>query len=318
MFSRLVASAGVRSPFRQPPVVVGSVAVHAALLAGMVWASSPDRSAISADQTVDEEVTYIDIGDALPPPEVVVEEPAAEPAASPPPAAAPPAAAPAARAAASPGPTRPAQPRPSAVAAPSAPTEMSSEPAGFQELRAPGDVVGIPAPNPSLAPVRSGDFGGRGQVGGTGDGTPASDAGSGRIGTGDGTGSGTGSGTGTGAGTGTGTGTGDGPPTGTFSQNLVDRRAELINRGDVVRVLQRLYPRALRESGTEGSVQVQFVVTPEGRVDMSTVQIQASTNDEFAAATRKALEEFRFRPARKGDHNVRMLTVLPVQWKLSN
>jgi TonB family protein len=307
MFTRLVASARGRSQFRRPAVIIGSVAVHAALLAAVIWASSPEHVEAGQAHASDEEVTYIDIAEIPVLPDLAMEEPAPQ-RIEPPPAAV--TARPAARPAqASPAPTSPAQPRRTAAVTPS----TSDEPAGFQELRSPDAVIGIPAPDPGLGAVRAEDFGGRGQAGGTAGGTPAEGAGTGRIGTGDGTGTGTG----TGASAGTGTGAGGGPPTGTFSPNLVDRRAELTNRNDVVRTLQRLYPRSLRESGTEGSVRVQFVVTAEGRVDMSTVQIQASTNEEFAEATRKALAEFRFRPARKGDHNVRMLTMLPVEWKLS-
>jgi periplasmic protein TonB len=293
MFTRLVASARHRSQFRRPAVIIGSVAAHVALLAGVIWASSPDTSEPASAIAPDEEVTYIDITE-IPEPEMVFEEQA--PAAAPPPAvAAAPAAVPR---------SRPAQPRqaPAATPAPATP----SEPAGFQELRTPPTVIGVAPPNPNVPPVRAEDFGGRGVPGGTASGTAPPEAGSGRIGTG------TPGGTGT-AGAG---GTGTGPPTGTFSANLVDRRASLRNQAEVVRLMQRLYPNGLRSSGTEGSVQVQFVVTAEGRVDMSTVQVVSSTNAEFTEATLKALQEFRFTPARRGEHNVRMLTTLPVQWKL--
>jgi periplasmic protein TonB len=305
MFSRLVASARHQSPFRRPAVIAGSIAAHAALLAAVVWASSPGEADAAVDRSELEEVTYIDITELPPPPDMVFEAP--PPDAPPPVAAAPaaprPAPAPPARSN-----TRPAQPRP---AAPTAPTPANpSVPAGFQELSVPPAVVGIPAADMNIPPVRAEDFGGRGQAGGTAGGTPAEGAGgTGRIGTGATTG-------GTAGGTGTPGGTGDGPPTGTFSPNLVDRQAALRNQSDVVRILERLYPRVLRETGTEGSVRVQFVVTAEGRVDMSTVQVVATTHAEFSEATLKALSELRFTPARKGPHNVRMLMTLPIQWRL--
>jgi periplasmic protein TonB len=290
MFSRLVASAGGRSQFRSPMVIGASVAAHVGLLAGVVWLSSPDHAPLAEADTSAEEVTYIDITE-IPPPDMVFEEPPVEQ--PPQPAAAP------VRQVAAPR-TRPAEPR---RTTPTAPARVAQpEPAGFQELQAPPTVLGIPPPDPSLAAVRAADFGGRGQAGGTGAGTPAASTGTSRVGTGA---------------TGTDTGAVSGPPTGTFTPNLVDRRVELTNRAEITRVLQRLYPSMLRDMGVEGSVQVQFVVTAEGRVDMSTVQITSATDDQFAAATRKALQEFRFRPARKGNHNVRMLTVLPVSWTLT-
>jgi periplasmic protein TonB len=175
-------------------------------------------------------------------------------------------------------------------------------------------VIGVAPPDPNASPVRAEDFGGRGQAGGTAGGTPAPASGTGRIGTGSDAGGATG-GAGTGA-AGTPGGTGTGPPSGTFSANLVDRPASLRNQADVVRLLQRLYPQRLKETGIDGSVQVQFVVTADGRVDMSTVQILSATHAEFGEATTRVLRDLRFTPARKGEHNVRMLTVLPIQWKL--
>lgn len=286
MFSRLVASAGGRSQFRSPSVIAASVGAHVALLAGVVWASAPDDSEIAVPDEAIEEVTYIDIAEIPPPPDEVFEAPPADL----PPAPAEVRQAPAPR-------TRPAAPRRQAPLPPA--SVATPEPAGFQELRPPAAVVGIPAPDPGQAAVRADDFGGRGAVGGTASGTPAAGSGSGRIGTGA-----------------AGTGEGGVAPTGTFSSNLVDRQAELSNRKELVRVLERLYPSSMREQRVEGTVQVEFVVTAEGRVDMSTVKIVSSTNDLFAEAAKRALQEFRFRPARKGEHNVRMLTVIPLVWNM--
>jgi periplasmic protein TonB len=301
VFSRLVASSRNPSQFRRPAVIVGAVAVHALLLAGVIWASAPDASTDVPAPAENEEVTYIDIAEIPePPPEVFEEPPADAPPPAPQVAAARPPAAPR---------TAPARPRTAPATTPTPAVPASPEPAGFQELRTPPSVIGVAPPDVNAPPVRAEDFGGRGQAGGTAGGTPAPGAGTGRIGTGDATGTGTGA-------AGTPGGTGTGPPTGTFSANLVDRRAALRNQADVVRLLQRLYPRVLKEAGVEGTVRVQFVVTADGRVDMSTVQVLSATHPEFAEATKKVLQDFRFTPARKGEHNVRMLTMLPIEWKL--
>lgn len=285
MFTRLVASAGKRSPFRSPAVIAGSVGAHVALLAGVIWASSPHPSG-DVTPAENEEVTYIDITE-IPEPETVFEEPET-PQPEPEPVAAPVAV----------QNTRAAQPRRTTPAEPAAPTK---EPAGFQELRTPLPTLGVPAADPSVQAVRAEDFGGRGKVGGTASGTPSASADTGRIGTGTQTSP---------------SPAAAGPPTGTFSSNMVDRAASLTNQSAVVRQLQRLYPDALKQSSTEGTVVVQFVVTAEGRVDMGTVQVMSTSHALFTEATMKVLKEFRFRPARKGDHNVRMLTSIPIQWEL--
>lgn len=284
MFTRLVASAGKRSPFRSPAVIAGSVGAHVALLAGVIWASSPDPSSEPAPAE-NEEVTYIDITEIPEPPETVFQEPETpEPAQAAAPAAV--------------QNTRAAQPR---RTTPREPAAAAEEPAGFQELRTPVPTLGVPAADPAVQAVRAEDFGGRGRIGGTASGTPAASADTGRIGTG------------TQAGSTAGTGA---APTGTFSSHMVDRAAALSNLATVVRQLQRLYPASLKKSRTEGVVVVQFVVTAEGHVDMSTVQVMSATHDLFTDATLKVLKEFRFRPARKGEHNVRMLTSIPIQWEL--
>lgn len=103
---------------------------------------------------------------------------------------------------------------------------------------------------------------------------------------------------------------------GTFVAGVVDRRAELSNRGDLARILERLYPPRLRDRGVGGRVVVQFVVGTNGRVDMSTVQVMSADHDELVEATIEAMREFRFTPARMGDRTVRMLTQMPIVWQV--
>ena len=176
------------------------------------------------------------------------------------------------------------------------PTPNPNEVAGTQELMTPPAVTGIPDPDVAAPPVKAEDFGGRGALGGTAAGTPppAPPA--------------------TTTGSGGGGGSGDG--TGTYSSTMVDRRAELTNREQIARRLQQLYPPLLRDAGVTGTVSVQFVVTPEGRVDLNSVKILSSSHEAFAEATRQVMKDLRFSPARVGDTKVRMLTVMPVKWNV--
>ena len=103
---------------------------------------------------------------------------------------------------------------------------------------------------------------------------------------------------------------------GTFIAAVVDRQAELTNRRDLARLMTRLYPSALQDMGVGGRVVVQFVVGTNGRIDMGTVKILSASDDQFAEPTRQALREFRFRPARVDDRNVRMLTQMPIVWEV--
>ena len=113
-------------------------------------------------------------------------------------------------------------------------------------------------------------------------------------------------------------GAGGPPEGGTFVEAVVDRRAELRNRRELPRIMERLYPDALKAAGIGGRVVVQFVVDTNGRIDMSTVKVMSSDHDGLVDATRRALGEFRFSPARMGDRSVRMLTQMPIVWQVEN
>ena len=67
------------------------------------------------------------------------------------------------------------------------------------------------------------------------------------------------------------------------------------------------YPAALRSSGVEGQVVVQFVVTESGRVDRESVKVISASNDLFASSVASALGRMRFTPARIGTHAVAQL-----------
>jgi TonB family protein len=67
------------------------------------------------------------------------------------------------------------------------------------------------------------------------------------------------------------------------------------------------YPAALRASGTEGRVVVQFIVTADGKTDPSSIRILSSTNELFAESVRHALLKSRFRAAKIGSRAVPQL-----------
>jgi protein TonB len=76
------------------------------------------------------------------------------------------------------------------------------------------------------------------------------------------------------------------------------------------------YPDALRSSGVEGEVQAQFVVSEEGRADVSTFKVLKATNDLFASAVRSALPNMRFYAAEVGGKKVKQLVQQSFQFRL--
>lgn len=254
-----------------------SVVVHAALLAALVAATDEEGGPPAVAE--EEQVTYVDISAFPPPP--------------PPPAAATPQPEP------TPAQPRPTQPRPQAPR-PETPPRATDivEP---EPDTVPDEPLGtVPPPEPIQAPVTGGPPAGEvtagqaGQAGGQAGGVEGGVAGGrpgGQVGA-------------------------EPAEGGTFVAAVVDRKAELSNRRDLARIMERLYPPRLRDRGIGGRVVVQFVVGENGRVDMSTVQVMSAEHEELVEATRRALGEFRFTPARMGDRSVRMLTQMPIVWQV--
>jgi hypothetical protein len=47
------------------------------------------------------------------------------------------------------------------------------------------------------------------------------------------------------------------------------------------------------------------------------VKIISASEEEFGAATREALEGFRFRPGKVGGQSVRQLVQIPIEWNVT-
>lgn len=259
-----------------------SLLVHAGLLAALVVSTEPGEDVPEEDD--EEEVTFVDIRRFAPPP---------PPAASSAPAG-------------EPDPT-PAQPQPQPQPSPQQPRAEPTTPPRSTDIVEPVDSLpdeplGNVPPVPSSPRIEQ-------SAGGTGEGTEDVVGGvtggveggveGGRVG-------------------GVVGGQGEEVPEegGTYIASVVDRQAELTNRQDLPRLMRRLYPSGLQSAGEGGRVVVQFVVGTNGRVDMSSIKILSSTHGAFEGPTREAVSEFRFRPARVGDRNVRMLTQMPVVWEV--
>ena len=77
-----------------------------------------------------------------------------------------------------------------------------------------------------------------------------------------------------------------------------------------------LYPAALRASGTEGRVVVEFTVDTQGRVTSATVL--NSTQREFEDETIRAVMKWRFEPGRRNGRAVPFRMTVPLEFRLSD
>jgi len=190
-------------------------------------------------------------------------------------------------------------PEPEPAFVPEPPPEPAEElPAGFQELTVPPDVAGIPE-EVATDSVREADFGGRGVIGGVGDGVR-----------------------------------GDGPVANSASElrpepesrplvvddAFVTEPPVLLNVERVAAQMGELYPRTLRDMRVGGTVIAQFMVLEDGRVDPTTIVIVEADHPLLGEATRRAVRSLRFRPGRMlwdGTlQPVRVRTTMPLNWTL--
>ncbi len=76
-----------------------------------------------------------------------------------------------------------------------------------------------------------------------------------------------------------------------------------------------VYPLSARQSGIEGQVELEFVVTREGLVTEVLV-ISSQPGNVFVGAARAAVERWRFEPAQRGGEPVAVRVQVPLQFRL--
>jgi aldose 1-epimerase len=91
-------------------------------------------------------------------------------------------------------------------------------------------------------------------------------------------------------------------PAGTYFENQVERPARMLDT-----TVKPVFPCKLEFAGMAGEVVLLYVVTKDGRVDMSNVQMIRGTNELFVRAVRDALSRMTFVPAEIGGRPVNQL-----------
>ena len=76
------------------------------------------------------------------------------------------------------------------------------------------------------------------------------------------------------------------------------------------------YPHGARGRGESGEVLVEFVVTPDGRVDRSTLRVLRATSRDFARAVEAVVPRFRFMPAEANGCAVPMAVQMPFGFRV--
>ena len=80
-------------------------------------------------------------------------------------------------------------------------------------------------------------------------------------------------------------------------------------------LVQRSYPAKLKSAGVDGTVQVQFVVGADGKVEDGSVEVLAATVPALGDAAREVAGQLQFQPGRVNDAPVRTRVLLPIVYK---
>ena len=171
--------------------------------------------------------------------------------------------------------------------------EAPDLPAGFQELRDPDFLDGIPEPDLSRPRVLPEDFRGRGLAGGVARGTL-------RLPTADGDPR----------------DTDDGRPPLFGEPVVVDRMPELRNLDALADLMGALYPPVMEELGVEATVIARFVVLETGRVEEGSIEIVSATESAFREPTRRLLLLLEWEPYRRNRQALAVPLEMPIHWVL--
>jgi TonB family protein len=101
----------------------------------------------------------------------------------------------------------------------------------------------------------------------------------------------------------------------TYEVAVLERKPELANKSQVASMLNRYYPRMLKDAGIGGSVTMQYVITPQGAVDPATVKVINATHEQFGEASTQVVKAFRFVPGIYEGKPVRVIIQMPITWE---
>ena len=79
-------------------------------------------------------------------------------------------------------------------------------------------------------------------------------------------------------------------------------------------VIARSYPAHLQNAGIGGSVQVRFVVGPDGSVDSGSIEILAASSQALGEAAMEAVSKIEFTPGKKDGAAVPSYVVMPIRY----
>ena len=100
-----------------------------------------------------------------------------------------------------------------------------------------------------------------------------------------------------------------------FNADQISSPPKLVSPAATARLVARSFPEGLRKTNTGGTVQLQFVVGANGKVEPSSIEVMESPLPALAAAAKTVAEKMEFVPGKKDGSAVRTRVQLPITYK---
>ena len=100
-----------------------------------------------------------------------------------------------------------------------------------------------------------------------------------------------------------------------YAPNELTVTPRLAAPGDVARIVRASYPENLRRAKVNGTVEVEFVVGPDGKVESNSIEVIAASPPSLSDAAKRAVEKFTFKPGQVKGQPVRVRVALPLVYK---
>jgi periplasmic protein TonB len=115
------------------------------------------------------------------------------------------------------------------------------------------------------------------------------------------------------------TGNTDPPPGPDYVPGELDvEERPVLDRSGLGRALERHYPPVLRDSRVSGRVVIELIVNEDGRVRDGSARVLEASHPAFGEAALRAVDRFRFRPAKMAGVAVPVRVTIPIQWTVPN
>jgi TonB family protein len=102
---------------------------------------------------------------------------------------------------------------------------------------------------------------------------------------------------------------------GVYRMEEIGARPELTNTREMLRLLERVYPPQLANSGVVGRVQVLVMIDTDGSVVPGSAQIISSSHSFLDDGAIRIAEQAQFRPIQHQGRTVRVWAVLPISFQ---